>query len=254
MNTYTAPQVYDALIRQGFDEERARAMAMAIGQSRVTPQQLNQGYNSLGIKDASLPSGTDGGQGSSFWPNLTEGIGITAASGLIKDKPKIEVPKDAAWTKKVGAELSNRGRGAARFIVPALGGNIGFLAGQALSGTNFYDRASTPQILADIGGSYGGAWAGEKLGEKVTKSLGKQAVRKPLEKSLGKTAAKLATKGLASRLAGSALGRIAGASLGTILGPAGSIVGGTLGGWLIPKLFDNESKSVDEENYYENPL
>ena len=224
-DTYTPTQVYDSLIRQGIDETTARAMARAMGNVRRDQDQIQRAYKAIGVKGVDLPSGDDGAQGSSFAPNLGEGIGFVAGSGL----GSIGARKGGSFLRK----LRPWGGGLAGSI-------LGTMAGEKLSGTNFYDRASDEQLLADIGGSIGGGFLGEAAGTKAT------------EKLAGK-AANVAAKTGAKRLLGAGLGRLLGGAAGSVLPLVGSIGGAALGGWLLPKLFSDGSKKVkDDEDSNQN--
>ena len=216
MKTYTAEQVYDTLIRQGYDKETAESMAMAIGTKRVTNAQLNKGYDALGVERAGTPTGNDGKQDSNFLPNLTEGAAFAAAlSGLNKVMPN-----------KAGQPIRNKFRGVGRFALPGVAGALATNAIIAATDNNYYDRATTPQIVADLGGSDAGSMLGDKLGTTA--------------------AAKIAS----SRLGSLAGGRL-GAAIGAAGGPIGILAGTALGtglGYLLPKLLPDGSKSVAEDD------
>jgi hypothetical protein len=248
--TYTAPQIYDSMLRQGFDEDSARIMAMAIGGGRVTRDQLRQGYQKLGIKGAQLPSGTDGKQDSNFTPNLTEGVGFAAGAALA---PKW-LPKNPGQTGFT-APVRKLGRGLGRAALPMGLGTLGSLGITALTDNNYYDRASEGQLLGDIAGSIGGGILGEKLGSKYGKAAqykiklaaGRDALKNMSNRAGGKVLGK-AGGGLAGRLAGGTAGRAIGGVLGAAGGPAGSILLGTALGYLLPKIIGGGSKSVQEED------
>ena len=247
LSSYSPYQVYDSLIRQGVDEEKARAIVQAMNYERKTPQQLGRAYKAIGV-DARLPIGSEGKQGSSFAPNLGEGIGALTGAALLG--PKGKLAENADWFAKLG-------RRARTFGAVGLGATIGNLLGEKASGTNFYDTATTPQLVGDISGSYLGGMYGDKLGS----SLDKKLLPKILESKVGKKVAgavgkKVGTT-LLGRLAGGAAGRLAGAGLGGFLGPLGALAGATLGGWLLSSAMPKGSKSVEEDkDYYdyENPL
>jgi hypothetical protein len=248
--TYTAPQIYDSMLRQGFDEDSARIMAMAIGGGRVTRDQLRQGYQKLGIKGAQLPSGTDGKQDSNFTPNLTEGVGFAAGAALA---PKW-LPKNPGQTGFT-APVRKLGRGLGRAALPMGLGTLGSLGITALTDNNYYDRASEGQLLGDIAGSIGGGILGEKLGSKYGKAAqykiklaaGRDALKNMSNRAGGKVLGK-AGGGLAGRLAGGTAGRAIGGVLGAAGGPAGSILLGTALGYLLPKIIGGGSKSVQEDD------
>jgi len=248
--TYTAPQIYDSMLRQGFDADAARIMAMAIGGGRVTRDQLRQGYQKLGIKGAQLPSGTDGKQDSNFTPNLTEGVGFAAGATLA---PKW-LPKNPGQTGFT-APIRKLGRGLGRAALPMGLGTLGSLGITALTDNNYYDRASEGQLLGDIAGSIGGGIAGERLGAKYGKAAQnkiklaaeKNALKNMSKRAGGKVLGK-AGGGLAGRLAGGTAGKAIGGALGAAGGPVGSIVLGTALGYLLPKIIGGGSKSVQEED------
>jgi hypothetical protein len=130
--TYTAPQIYDSMLRQGFDADAARIMAMAIGGGRVTRDQLRQGYQKLGIKGAQLPSGTDGKQDSNLATNFAEGAG---AYGGYAAGQKYFKPNPAQ--KGLMAPAAKLGRGAMRnVLLPGAAGFAASTAANLLSGTN----------------------------------------------------------------------------------------------------------------------
>lgn len=258
--TYTAAQIYDSMIRQGFDEESARIMSMAVGDRRITRDQLRTGYQKLGISGARAPEGDDGKQDSNLLSNLAEGSGAYAgyAAGQKYFKPR---------PQQVGlmAPAAKFGRGAMRnLVMPGAVGAAAGLGANLLSGTNYYDTATQEQLLADIGGSIAGGIAGEKLGDKygaraadAIKAKGrKYTVEKNLAKNISSEAAKSLNKqglkSLGGRLVGRAAAGAVGKGLGSVLGmaggPVGSIVLGTALGYLLPKLMPGAPKSVEEED------
>lgn len=209
MNTYTAEQVYDALIRQGYSEEQAKAMALAIGGSRKSESEVKKGFKAVGATGADLPAGKDGGMDSPLSVDIPETIAFAGVNHLMRNKFK---PVE-------GQGVRNLSRGAGRFLPGALAMSAAGMLSQAATGNNFFDRASTPQLLGNV--------AGNLLGDAV----GSRAV-----------------SGLAGKLAGAAGGRLGGAAIGSALGPIGGIIGGLLGGYLIPKLLPDGSKSVEDED------
>jgi hypothetical protein len=246
--TYTAEQVYDSLVRQGYDEERARVMALAVSrQGRVSREELRKGLRSLEIKGAQLPSGEDGKLESNFAPNLAEGLGY-AAGGAAADK---------YLPSKGRSSYNPRGlpRGLARSATGLLPGALAGMGATALTGTNYYDRASTPQLLADFGGSLAGAALGDRLGAaggaKAQAALNKGAANRMAAEATKKLGGKVTGKaagGLLGRVGGAAAGRALGGVLGAAGGPAGSIALSTLLGYALPKLMPGGSKSVLEED------
>jgi surface antigen len=258
--TYTAAQIYDSMIRQGFDEQAARIMSMAVGSNRVTPEQLRSGYQKLGISGARMPAGSDGEQGSNLLTNASEAVGGYAgyAAGHKYFKPNPNQTGLMAPAKKFG-------RFAMRNAV--LPGTVGMLASTGanlLSGTNYYDTATTGQLLADMGGSLAGGIIGEKLGDAAV-NRAKDAVRSAAAKHAAGQVAGQGIKGLGGRLAGRAaaglIGRGLGGTIGMLGGPAGSIALGTALGYLLPKLIPGAPESVEEEDRkrrrqpgYENPF
>lgn len=269
MTSYTAEQIYDALIRQGYDEEAAKTMAQAIGSDRVTEAQMRRGYDAIGAKGAHAPSGQDGAQDSNLAPNLAEGAALAAG-----------IPLAANYWKSVpGQGAKNFGRGAMRFLAPAALGSAASLGTIALTGNNYYDRASDAQLIADLGGSVIGGMYGDKLGEKYVGNLKNKtlAARKILSdataaktaleaaEKTGKTSAiKAATKastdalakkgamGVGSKLLGKAAGVTGARALGSVLGaaggPVGSMVLGTALGYLLPKFLPDGSKAVEKDD------
>ena len=194
--SYSAFQIEDALKAQGVDSELAQQIAWSLGDQRLDANQTKDLYSRLGAQGARLPEGQEGKQGGSFLTNLGEGVGGTLGALALKRAP---------------------------ILGAMMGGTLGSVGGEKLSGTNFYERATTPQVLADMGGSMLGGMAGSALGGGVGRAL-------------------------AGRAAGAVAGRVAGGTLGSVLGPAGSIAGAALGGWLLPKLLPDGSKSVVEDD------
>ena len=272
MQYFTAEQVYDALIRQGYDKQRASAMAQAIGEERVSSDQVRRGYKALGTEDAELPEGQDGAiHGSNLAPNLAEaGVYAAVAPALAKK-----------WAKKEGAgALSTAGRFLGRNALPPMAANVANMASAALSGTDYYDRASLPQFGADFAGSIIGASYGEKYGARAgaaakalverkaaeqaaaklaAKEAGKQAAKATVAKAAGlgaekaaaKTAGSAVAKGIVKKLGAKALasaaGRTIGGTLGWAGGPIGSIALGTALGYALPMLLPDGSKAVEDD-------
>lgn len=257
--TYTANQIYDSLIRQGVSEAYARTIANNIGAKRISEAQLRSGYDKLGMTTTALPAGSDGKIDTSFAPNLGEGLGFTAGYELQRRR---EAPvAEGEKPKKIR-------KGIKRFGVGGIGGLVGGVAGEALSGTNFYDRASDDQLYADVGGSIAGGYLGEKIGNRLgakTKALPDTLLErapelkrpKVLKSVLLKQPALKAAAALPTRLLGSTAGRALGTGLGSALGPAGAILGGAIGGTVLPMFFSPDSTAVEdeeEENNYSNPF
>lgn len=236
---YTAEQVYDSLIRQGFGKDQARIMAMAIGSGRVKQNQLREGYKKVGVQGAKLPKGSDGQMDSNLAPNLAEasaGVGGYLAA-------QKHMPPGTGALKTVG-----------RWMAPGIAGSLAGIGTAVLTGNNYYDRASDGQLYADIGGSVAGGIGGQMLGEKY----GKQAQQKIAAKAGGASSKQLG-KRLVGKAAGSLVGRGLGSVLGAAGGPVGSIALGTALGYLLPKLIGGGSKSVEQEakrhrNMYEDPF
>lgn len=254
MNEYTPWQVMDSLIRQGYSAQQANAMYNAMEGQRKSPEQLNAAYDAIGVKGAALPSGTDGAQDSGLTPNLTEAVAATAA---IPAAEKL-MPNKADQGRR------NKLRAVGRFGGVGLAANLATMGGIALSGNDFYDKATLPQLGADIGGSIAGGFAGEALARSLTKKYGGKtgrdlintpsgqaivgAAKKPVAKALATGVGKTVAKSAIGRGAGLLAGRALGGTLGTALGPIGSIAGATLGGWLLPKLMSSGSKSVEDDD------
>ena len=251
INSYTPWQVLDALERQGYSKLQAAAMFEAMGGERKNSRQVRSGYRAVGAEDAETPSGKDGQQDSTLAPNLAEGISGTLAAGYLGHKlPKLTQ----------GARFGqNALRAAGRFTGTGLAANLATMGTMALTDNNSYDRMSTPQIVADMGGSLGGALVGEGLGRAAGTRLARGATASGIKKVVESAAAKAGETGLkgaigrgavtalAGRGAAAAAGRAGGAALGTVLGPLGSIALGTLGGWLLPKLFTSGSEAVEDD-------
>jgi hypothetical protein len=212
--TYTQFQVMDALTRQGYSPEQAESMAAAMGDMRVGPSQVRAGYRAVGAPDADLPMGRDGRVDSTFMPNLADGLVFAGASNLMERK----------WPTLEGEDLKNKGwlgnkpRTVGKIAGIGLASNLANLGYMGLSGNNFYDRASGPQMAADLGGNIAGGMAGEA-----------------------------AMKAIAKKASLALAGRAGGAALGSALGPIGMIAGTTLGGWLLPKLIPGGSKEVAKD-------
>lgn len=217
----------DALQRQGYSEEQAESMAAAMGDMRAGPSQVRAGYRAVGAPDADLPIGRDGRMDSSFAPNLVDGLVFAGVSNAMERKwPTLNEEQ----LKAKGGWLGNKPRTVGKIAGIGLASNLANLGYLGLSGNNFYDRASVPQVLADMGGNIAGGMAGEALGRKAMEAIAKRAA--------GATAAKVG---------GAVVGRGLGATLGSALGPLGMIAGTTLGGWLLPKLIPGGSKEVAKD-------
>jgi len=253
--TYTAEQVYDSLIRQGLDDQRARVLAMAVGSDRVNSEQLRRGYRKMDIKEVDMPSGDDGAMDSNIAPNLAEGLGFAGGAALA-DRYIPKKPNPGGF--KGGARAL--GRGVGRLALPGAAGVAASLGAEALSGTNYYDRASDGQLMADIGGSVGGAIAGEKLGAAAGKKAKNKIAKEAANNALRKTAGSKVAGGIGSKLLGKAAahgaGRAIGGTLGAVGGPIGSIALSTALGYLLPKVVGGGSKSVEEDEYglYKEPF
>ena len=257
MTSYTAEQIYDALIRQGYDEEAASTMAQAVGNDRVSEEQMRRGFSALGLSGVHKPSGSDGAQDSNLAPNLAEGAAIAAAIPLAAKR----------WASVPGQGKRNLVRGVSRFAVPGMLGGAASLGTVALTDNNYYDRASDGQVAADLVGSLAGGFYGDKLGERYVGTLKDKALaaRKLVQegaatnaaKNAGseaamKGAAKRAGMGLGTKLLGRAAGatgaRALGSALGAVGGPIGSVVGGAALGYLLPKLLSDGSKAVEDDD------
>ena len=213
--TYTQYQVADALVRQGYSPEQAESMAAAMGDMRAGPSQIRAGYRAVGAPGADLPTGRDGRMDSSFAPNLVDGLVFTGVSNAMEKKwPTL----DEKQLKAKGGWLGNKPRTVGKLAGIGLASNLANLGYLGLSGNNFYDRASVPQVLADMGGNVAGGFVGEA-----------------------------AMKAVAAKAATALAGRAGGAALGSALGPLGMIAGTTLGGWLLPKLIPGGSKEVAKD-------
>jgi hypothetical protein len=238
-DTYSPQQVLDALKRQGFSDEQAMGMYQAMGGMRRSSPQIKAGYGAVGAQGADLPTGRDGEQDSGLMPNLAEGVASTAAFGALnKHMPNI-----------AGEVWKNRARGAGRFLGTGVAGNLATLGTIALTDNNFYDTATMPQLAGDVGGSIAGGVVGDYAlragAKKVVESVAKNAGAAGL-KGVAARGGQVAGA-LASRAGAALVGRAGGATLGSVLGPIGSVAGAALGGWLIPKLFEKGSTSVDED-------
>ena len=213
--TYTQFQVADSLVRQGYSQEQADSIASAMGDMRATPNQVRSGYRSVGADNADLPMGRDGRVDSTFMPNLVDGITFAGVGHLVnKNKYTKNLPEAVAAKRTLG----NVPRAAARFGTIGLASNLANLGYVGLSGNNFYDRASGPQMLADMGGNIAGGMAGEA-----------------------------AMKAVAAKAATALAGRGIGAAAGSFLPGVGTLVGATLGGWLLPKLIPGGSQEVAKD-------
>lgn len=221
--TYTQFQVMDALTRQGYSPEQAESMAAAMGDMRAGPSQVKAGYRAVGAPDADLPMGRDGRVDSTFMPNLVDGLVFAGVNNAMEKKwPTLNDEQ----LKAKGGWLGNKPRTVGKIAGIGLASNLANIGYMGLSGNNFYDRASGPQMAADMGGNIAGTYAGEAAGN-MLKNAAVRAV---------------AARG-ATALGARALGTIAGAPLG----PIGSFVGATLGGWLLPKLIPGGSKEVAKD-------
>lgn len=251
INTYSREQVLDSLLRQNFSPQQAQAMYEAMGDERKSGNQIKSGYTAVGARGASLPSGDDGQQDSTFLPNLAEGAGTTAAMGYLSSK----IPKLA--NKAYFGQNALRSMG--RLAGTGLAGNIATMGTVLATDNNSYDRMTTPQIAADIAGSIGGYNLGGSLGQAAGERFAKSATAAGIQKAVESAAmhaGEAGLKGLAGRGAVTALagrgaaalaGRAGGAALGSVLSPIGSIALGALGGWLLPKLLPNGSEAVKDD-------
>lgn len=201
-DTYSSYQIEDSLKRQGVHPDVAERIAYAIGDQRLNDQGVRQVNSAAGVPNAGRPTGDDGSIDSNLIPNFLQAAPPALA---------------AHWAAKLKPE--QRGLKGLALGAGFLGGNLMPVPG------NYYDRVTTPQILADMGGSYFGDVLGTKGGE-------------ALKLGAGALAKKLGTGTI-----GTAVGRVAGMPLG----PIGSLALGTLGGWLLPKLIPGGAKSVEEE-------
>jgi hypothetical protein len=195
--------------------------------SDYTPRQIMDSLMSQGYSEEQAhrlmktmgPMKTPEKQDSNIAPNLAEGVAGVGAGLLLNATP-------------LGPF--------AKLMAQGVAGNIGSLVGADVSGTNYYDKASGAQIMADMGGSLAGGFIGGHLAE----GMGKASVG--AEKALAAAAARKAGAGIAGKAAGAIGGRTLGGVLGSAAGPIGSIAGATLGGYLLPKLFaNNDEKAAD---------
>lgn len=97
-----------------------------------------------------------------------------------------------------------------KFGTQNLGSALGMNAMIALTGNNYWDKASLPQVGAVMAGNMIGGHVGEAL-----------------------------ARGAARALAARAGGALAGATAGSVIPGIGTVTGALLGGWLLPKFFDN---------------
>lgn len=219
LDTYSSYQVEDSLKRQGIDPELAGRIAYAIGDQRLNDQDLRRVNDATGIPGATKPRGDDGSIDSNLLPNLIQSAPMAVGSHYAAKYP--------------GA------MGKAAWMAGFLGGNLAPVPG------NYYDRATMPQLIADMGGSFIGDAIGTKYGSALAGKLGTAGAA--LEKAAYKGGIQTAGKTVLGRLGAAGLGRAIGAVGGSFLSPLGSIALGTLGGWLLPKLIPGGAKSVEEE-------
>jgi hypothetical protein len=228
---------------------------MAVGSDRVNSDQLRRGYKKMDVKGMEMPTGDDGAMDSNIAPNLGEGLGFVGGAALA-NRYIPQKPNPGGF--KGGAKAL--GRGASRLALPGLIGVGAGLGAEALSGTNYYDRASDGQLMADIGGSVAGAYAGERLGGAAGKRVQKKVAKEAANNALRKTAGSKVAGGIGSKLLGKAAatgaGRAIGGTLGAVGGPVGSIALSTALGYLLPKIVGGGSKSVEEDEYglYKEPF
>ena len=88
-------------------------------------------------------------QDSNLAPNLAEGISAIGAGALLSGTP-------------LGPF--------AKLMAQGVAGNIGSIVGADVSGTNYYDKASGAQLIADMGGSLAGGYIGGHIAEGMGKS------------------------------------------------------------------------------------
>jgi hypothetical protein len=202
MATYTSWQVEDELVNSGVDPDMAKSIAYQLGDDRLDSDQVMQANKYAEVRNPRLPRGSEGKQESNFVQNAA-GEGGWAAGAL-------------ASAKLLGGKGS--------FVLPFLGSTAGNLG--TMNASNFYDRATVPQMIGDAAGSWGGGAIGRVGGAALGRALG----------------------GAAGAAVGTAAGAATGAATGAWGGPLGMLAGGVLGGWLLPKLMPNGSKPVDEDD------
>jgi hypothetical protein len=168
-------------------------MSYAYSRDQVEQKLLQQGYSPEQASQMANMMGDVRTQDNNLVPNTAEGAGYLAAAPLANKIPGT-------------GKLAKFGR----FALPGVAGNLAGLGASAVTGNNFYEEASAPQLVADIGGQILGAGAGTKIGEGLTKAL-------------------------ATKVAPRVLGAI---------NPLAGLAGSVLAGYLAPKLFASDKEKV----------
>lgn len=270
-DSYNSFQIADALARQGMAPDRAQALAYQIGDKRLSRDETVQLYDALGMKGAALPEGKDGRKDNTMMEDTFAAGGL---AGGIAGLSAMSKPGAPSWMNKIA------GHGLGKLAIPGAGA-MAALALNPFDESNFYERASTPELLANLAGGMGGAYLGEAVGRNAGKTWGAnideklnlvdptkgayakirnenalKAAAKAAESAkatgnlgtMAKTALSNAPKVSAAKLAGSAVGRGLGTAVGSLGGPIGGIALGTLGGYLLPKLFPGKSPTVAQDD------
>lgn len=222
--------VYNYLIEQGYDPLEAQDLAHELS--------APTGYNDLPI--GSYAGEALGGGAAAL------GYKYSGAEGYMRNRFASKKPPLPPNASLRGMRTFMRAPlpGVAKLGVIGAGALAGSLAGEAVTGEDFWDSATSSESLGSVGGSFAGAALGERYGSKLAAS----ALAK-------KAAAKAAGTGLArfaSGRAGAMLGGRLGALGGSIIPGAGTAVGtgvgtvlGAIGGALAGRYLDNSTPASD---------
>ena len=142
-------------------------MAIAYSHSDVYRSLLEQGYFPARAEAMASAIGDVEEQSSNIVPNLAETAGYMAAAPAVARM----IPQ------------ANKLAGFGRFALPGMAGNLLGLGATAVTGNNFYDKASGEQLAADLGGQILGGMAGARLAKGLGQALQDRGVFDP--KALG---------------------------------------------------------------------
>lgn len=142
-------------------------MAIAYSYSDVYRSLLEQGYSPSRAEAMASAIGDVEEQSSNIVPNLAETAGYMAAAPAVARM----IPQ------------ANKLAGFGRFALPGMAGNLAGLGVTALTGNNFYEKASGEQLAADLGGQIVGGMAGARLAKGLGQAMQARKVFNP--KALG---------------------------------------------------------------------
>lgn len=132
---YTAYQIEDALRNQGIDSDLAEQVGWALGDARLDENQTGNLYEQLGLRKGRMPQGEEGKTSGNLIPNLAE----NAVYAIAGKHP----------------------------ILGMIGGNLANFGASSLTGNNYNNRASWPQLIGDAVVGMGGATIGGGIGRAI---------------------------------------------------------------------------------------